>query len=129
MKKTLLILALLTASQALPYWGGGWGGYGPGYYGGWGYGPGYYGGGYYNNAGAGIVAGSNLLGAAMIAGSRPKSDAEVDAQERRNDRRAIERQIRDLKKDIRSAQKHNDDATVKDLNKQLAELRNSLANG
>ncbi|HSW76766.1 MAG TPA: hypothetical protein VLG50_06960 [Candidatus Saccharimonadales bacterium] len=112
MKRLLLILALISASQTIPSigfsiggpygygwgpgWGYGWGGYGwgPGY--GWGYG--------YPYGGVTVVP-------------RPRTAAEVAAKERRR-----------LEKDIRRAERHGDFATAKRLEKEKINLLNNLNN-
>ncbi|MFA5998529.1 MAG: hypothetical protein WC747_00715 [Candidatus Babeliales bacterium] len=130
MKKILLALALISASQTIPFSigiGGGpyYGGYYGGPYGGYGYGPGYWGPGY----GYGGVAFA----------PRPKSDAEVAADERvrqareetrdkENQRKEISKQIKRLDKDIRLSRRNGDIETVKMLEKQQADLRKELAN-
>lgn len=134
MKKLLLALALISASQTMPFsigiGGGPYGGYYGGPYGGYGYGSGYWGPGY----GYGYPYGGGL---AFV--SRPKSDAEVAADKevreareetrnKENQRREISKQIKRMDKDVRLARRNGDIETVKMLEKQQADLRKELAN-
>jgi len=134
MKKLLLALALISATQIQPwygrgggYWGGGWGWGGPGYYG-YGYSP-----------AADALGTAAIIGtSAAIASNRPKSDAEVDylrekdaAREERRDkerqRKDINKHIKEMDRDIRSARRDGDHETARMLEKQKADLRKELA--
>lgn len=134
MKKLLLALALISASQIQPWYGRGGGYYGGGYWGGpyGGYGYGY-------SPAADAIGTAALIGTtAAIASSRPRSDAEIDymrekdaAREEKRDReqqrKDINKQIKDIDKDIRSARRDGDNESARMLEKQKADLRKELA--
>jgi len=130
MKKILLVLALISASQTIPFSigiGGGpyYGGYYGGPYGGYGYGPGYWGPGY---GYGGVAFASRPKSSEEIQADKEVREAREETRDNENKRKAIRRQIKDLDRDVRLARKKEDFESVKMLEKQQADLRKELAN-
>jgi hypothetical protein len=133
-KKLLILLAIFTTfNQIAPRWG--WGG---GYWGGGPYWGGYYGSPYYGyNNGAAVAVGAIGTAAtiAAIESNRPKSDAEVEYQNDKDRRRAINKQISDVRKEIKSTNRNKDlspserEQQIKLLNQQISDLQKDLAHG
>jgi len=105
MKKILLyVLILSTFSQNTHSWGYRWG---------WGGGP-YWG--YYTPSAGEVIAGAfadTALTTAALA-SRPKSDAEIEYADRKNQRQIIEKDIRQAQKEKNRLESHNRKKNIKE---------------
>jgi uncharacterized membrane protein (DUF106 family) len=84
--------------------------------------------GYYSPAADAIGAIGTAATIAAVSSNRPKSEAEIDYQERKDRKRTIDRQIRDTDRELKRARKSGDQKSIDQLNKQKADLQEDLRN-